>query len=183
MSNFIADFQPAAAPAPATPNGTCLPNGSYVVRCIEAKETLTRRAREEGDPAIGTMVSCCFEVADGEHFGRKVWANFNLVNRDHKQAEEIGRHQLKCFMEAIGKPEGVKSCDELCDIPLVIKTKVKSSEQYGDRAEVRGYYAVERRVDTTTGPALQMPHNKVDPQAASDAAKTRVVRKVVKRPF
>lgn len=73
-----------------------LPDGEYNVVINDADYRQTKNGN-------GYYVSVEFEVYEGEHDGRKLWANYNLVN-PNPQAQEIGEQQFaKLCLAALGK--------------------------------------------------------------------------------
>jgi len=107
-----------------------LPAGEYpaVATDSELKDT------KAGD---GKYLNVTFEVIEGSHKGRKVWARYNLVN-PNKQAEQIGHQQLKQFATAAGKPNA-RDSEELHNVPLVLKVTVR--DVYNDVKDVKPYRA------------------------------------------
>jgi hypothetical protein len=73
-----------------------LPDGEYNVVINDADYRETKNGN-------GYYVSVEFQVYEGEHDGRKLWANYNLVNPNPK-AQEIGEQQFaKLCLAALGK--------------------------------------------------------------------------------
>lgn len=101
----------------------------------------------------GEYVAVKYSITGPTHQGRVVFANLNIKNPNPK-AEEIGRQQLGEVMRAIGLAR-VDDTDQLIGGSLSIKLEVKSSEQYGDSNEVKGFKAVAGGSMPT--PGLPMP--------------------------
>ena len=69
-----------------------VPNGRYVVQCIK----MDRHWNDRG----GFMMKAEFEIVEGDHAGRKVFDNFNVVNAN-ETAQKIGREQLANLCDAL----------------------------------------------------------------------------------
>lgn len=76
-----------------------IPDGEYTLVGLEAEEKDTASG--------GVMIKAKFEVVGGDHNGRFIWQNFNVVNKS-EQAQKIGRQQLVAWATACGKPD----CDD-----------------------------------------------------------------------
>jgi hypothetical protein len=118
-----------------------LPAGWYTATIAGAEIKQTKAGN-------GEYVAVKYSITGPTHQGRFVFANLNIKNPNPK-AEEIGRQQLGEIMRAIGLAR-VDDTDQLIGGSLSIKLEVKSSEQYGDGNEVKGFKSV-------TGGALPSP--------------------------
>ena len=76
-----------------------IPDGEYTLVALDAEEKSTASG--------GEMIKVKFEVVGGEHNGRYIWQNFNVVNKS-EQAQKIGRQQLVAWATACGKAD----CDD-----------------------------------------------------------------------
>lgn len=105
-----------------------LPDGQYpaIVTVSEIKDT------KAGN---GQFLALTFEVIDGDHKGRKVWANLNIQNPS-AACEKIGRAQLASLCKAVGVMNPQDS-QELHDIPLVIRIGKDKGDP--NRNDVKGY--------------------------------------------
>lgn len=82
-----------------------LPEGEYLVSIIDSDYKQTKNGN-------GWYVAITFEVSDGEHQGRYVWANYN-IQHTNAQAQEIGEQQFaKLCLATLGKP----SCGDTDDL-------------------------------------------------------------------
>lgn len=88
----------------------------------------------------GQYIAIRYDITGPSHQGRVVFGNLNIRNPNPK-AEEIGRQQLGEVMRAIGLAK-VQDTDELIGGQLSIKLDVRSSDQYGDQNEVKGFKAI-----------------------------------------
>lgn len=91
-----------------------IPAGEYVLRAVEAEEKTTASG--------GTMIKAKFEVAKGEHTGRLLWQNFNIVNAS-ETAQRIGRQQIVAWATACGKPNA-DDTDKLLGKPFAASVDI-----------------------------------------------------------
>lgn len=110
-----------------------LPAGWYTAT-ISSTELKTTKAQN------GQYIAIRYDITGPSHQGRVVFGNLNIRNPNSK-AEEIGRQQLGEVMRAIGLAK-VQDTDELIGGQLSIKVDVRTSEQYGDQNEVKGFKAI-----------------------------------------
>lgn len=110
-----------------------LPAGWYTATISGAEIKQTKAG-------TGEYIAVKYSITGPTHQGRVVFANLNIKNPNPK-AEEIGRQQLGEVMRASGLAR-VDDTDQLIGGSLSIKLEVKSSEQYGDNNEVKGFKAV-----------------------------------------
>ena len=110
-----------------------LPAGWYTAS-ITAAELKNTKA------GTGQYIAIRYDIIGPSHQGRIVFGNLNIRNPNPK-AEEIGRQQLGEVMRAIGIAK-VQDTDELIGGQLSIKVDIRSSEQYGDQNEVKGFKAI-----------------------------------------
>lgn len=87
------------------PSYELLPEGEYQLKAIDAEEKETATG--------GEMIVAKFEVIGGNHNGRWIWMNFNIVNKS-EAAQRIGRQQLVAWATACGKPDA-NDTDKLLD--------------------------------------------------------------------
>jgi hypothetical protein len=120
-----------------------LPAGKYLACITESEMKATKKG-------AGQFLNLTFEIIEGEHKGRKVWARLNLKNPS-PQAEQIARGQLSAICRAVGVMTPRDSV-ELHNLPLVVTVKVKKREDTGDlQNEVSGY----AKKETTAGQPQQ----------------------------
>lgn len=91
-------------------------------------------------PKVGTYIKNRYDITGPSHAGRVVFGNITLTN-SNPAAEEIGAKSLNDLLCAIGKAK-CEDTDELIGKSMEIKLTVKSSEQYGDGNEVKGFRAI-----------------------------------------
>ena len=100
-----------------------LPAGRYVAAIVESEMKPTKNGS-------GSFLELKFQVLDGEHKGRHLWARLNLDN-PNAMAVKIARGELSAICRAVGVLTPNDSVD-LHDIPLAIKVKVKKRQDTGD---------------------------------------------------
>lgn len=122
-------------------NFEILPTGEYEVICIDAELKMTK-------DLTGEYIACKFEViGHTKYAGRYIWQNFNMKNKS-EEAARIGQSQLKQFLIAsrFPTPNTLKSVDQLLQLTAHVKTKVKQSAEFGDKAVIA--YFIEPKVAT-----------------------------------
>jgi hypothetical protein len=130
-----------------------IPEGTEVrLKCTEAEDKETKTG--------GEMVACTFQVVEGQYKGRKIWTNFNTVNKSEK-AQEFGRRMLSGWARACGKPNA-KSTDDLLEKPFWCKLGIEvGTGSYKDKNTIASFLMPE-------GAAAPAP--KSEPKAAPEAA-------------
>ncbi len=108
-----------------------IPEGTEVrMKCTEAEDKETSSG--------GEMIAATFVITEGEHKGRKIWQNFNTVNKSEK-AQNFGRRMIAGWARAAGKPNA-RSTDELLEKSFWCKLGVeKGSGQYKDKNVISSY--------------------------------------------
>jgi hypothetical protein len=108
-----------------------LPAGKYVAVITESEEKPTKK----GD---GSYLQLAFQVIEGEHENRKVWARLNL-NNPNDTAVGIARSELSSICRAVNVMQ-LKDSAQLHDIPLVIKVSQRKNNESGEMTnEIKGY--------------------------------------------
>lgn len=111
---------------------SAIPAGKYMAMITKSEFKQTKA----GD---GTYLSLHFKVMGGEHNGRMVFTNLNLVN-PNATAVEIARKSLASICEAMGITEAWSDTNVLHDKPLMIRVKVNpETTQYAESNDVNGY--------------------------------------------
>ena len=107
---------------PASQSFDPIPEGKYtvMVKEVELKETNDR---------TGRYFKFTFSVTDGQYRGRQLWTNVNWINKN-KQAEDIGKQQLRTILEAAGITGMLRNTDELINAVVDVKVKIKQEEGY-----------------------------------------------------
>lgn len=81
--------------APQENNFDPIPKGKYRLRIEEAEE----RDNSKGN---GRYLWLALSVAEGQHKGRKLWANMTTEHAESEKAVEIGLGQISAMARAIG---------------------------------------------------------------------------------
>lgn len=110
-----------------------VPPGEYTAVITESETKPTKAG-------TGSYLQFTFQIVDGEHKGRLLWARLNLDNPS-ETAVKIARGQLSALCRAVNVLQPRDSL-ELHNIPLVIKVGVKRRDDTGDMTnEIKGYIA------------------------------------------
>ncbi len=124
-----------------------LPAGKYLAVITASEEKPTRK----GD---GSYLQLTFEVVDGEHKGRRLWARLNL-NNPSDQAVGIARAELSAICRAVGVTK-LKDSEQLHDRPLTVKVKQKADKESGEvRNEISGYEPAASATKPAAAPAAK----------------------------
>lgn len=108
-----------------------IPAGKYLAIITETEMKPTKAG-------TGQYLQLTFQVLEGEHKGRLVWARLNLDNPS-EMAVKIARAELSSICRAIGVM-APKDSIELHNLPLVIKVGCKKRDDTGDITnEIKGY--------------------------------------------
>jgi hypothetical protein len=108
-----------------------LPEGPYLA-------VITDSEMKDNKAGTGQFLKLTFEVQDGPHKGRKLWAQLNL-HHPNETAVRIARAELSAICRAVDVM-APKDSSELHDLPLVIKVRCRKREDNGDITnEVKGY--------------------------------------------
>ena len=103
----------------------------------------------------GEYLSLTLQIIEGQYENRLVFARLNLKNANDK-AVDIARKDLAAICRAVGVMSPQAS-EELHDIPLMIKVKVRpASGDYEASNDIGGYKAVEG-ANLTPAPKTQTP--------------------------
>lgn len=108
-----------------------LPAGSY-------KAAITASDQKQNAKQTGSYIALEFAVLDGEHKGRKLFANLNL-NNPNKQAVEIARGELSAICRAIGVMTPNDTA-ELHNKPMWLDVKLEKRKDNGEMSNrIKGY--------------------------------------------
>ncbi len=114
-----------------------IPAGKYRAQVIETEIKQTK-------DGSGQLLKATFEILDGEHAGKKVFANYNLVNKS-QQAQDIGKGQLKALATYAGHPNPnmIRATEELHGRPVIIVVSVRPAKDGYDAAnDIKSYETV-----------------------------------------
>ena len=107
-----------------------IPPGEYPV-LIERAEV------KKNGKKTGYGLKLGLSVIDGEHKGRKVFANITLSNPNQK-AVEIGHRELATLGQALGMV-AITDSSEVTNKTMTVKVKVKEDKVYGKQNEITTY--------------------------------------------
>jgi len=108
-----------------------LPNGRYVAAITGSEFKPTKNGN-------GQYLELTFEVLEGDHKGRKLWARLNLKNPS-AEAVRIAEQELSAICHATGVMRPGDSV-ELHDIPLALDVRVVKRNDTGEMTnEIKGY--------------------------------------------
>jgi len=123
------DFD-ASQVEPSTPFDP-IPAGKYLAAIIDSKMKPTKSGN-------GEYLELTFQVLEGEHKGRQLWARLNL-NNPNPQTVKIARAELSAICRAVGVMRPQDSC-ELHNLPLIITVRCKKRQDTDEIVnEVRGF--------------------------------------------
>lgn len=108
-----------------------LPRGKYVVQIDDTEKKETKA--QDG----AAYLQLTMTVTEGEFKGRKLFDRLNLWN-PNTQAVEIAQRTLSALCHSIGiiKP---RNHEEFRGKKVTVKVDVRTSQQYGEQNEVKGY--------------------------------------------
>ena len=101
-----------------------LPAGKYRAQIVESEMRVTRNG-------MGQFLWLMIDILEGEHKGRKIFDQLNLVN-PNPTTVEIAQRTLSAICHATGKMH-VSDSEELHLIPMTIQVKIKPPKNgYGE---------------------------------------------------
>lgn len=110
-----------------------IPAGDYVAMIVDSEMKPTKNGQ-------GEYLQLVFEVCDGDHTGRKIFARLNL-NNPNQTAVDIAQRELSAICHAVGVLTPNDSSD-LHDKPMTIKVKIRQSPGYDPQNEISAYKAI-----------------------------------------
>lgn len=111
-----------------------IPAGWYVAVITDSEVKPTKAG-------TGEYLELSFQVIEGEHKGRRLWARLNLDN-PNETAVHIAKRELSAVCRAVGVLTPNDST-ALHDLPLKIKVTCKARKDTGEMGnEIREYKAV-----------------------------------------
>ena len=122
-----------------------LPAGKYLAAIIESEMKPTKAG-------TGNYLALTFQVLDGPHKGRMLWARLNLDN-PNATAVQIAQAELSAICRAVGVLVPHDSV-ELHNLPLVISVRCKKRTDTGEITNEIGGYA-KKEAPPTPPPAAQ----------------------------
>ena len=108
-----------------------LPAGWYTAMIVDSQFKPTKAG-------TGEYLELTFEVVEGEHQNRKVWARLNL-NNPNQTAVDIAQRELSAICRAVGIMTPQDSAD-LHDKPLSIKVAIRpAGNGYDASNEIKNF--------------------------------------------
>ncbi len=108
-----------------------VPAGKYLAVITDSKMKPTKSG-------VGNFLELTFQILEGEHKGRLVWARLNLDN-PNAMTVKIARAELSAICRAVGVM-APKDSVELHNLPLLITVAQKSRQDTGEMGNViKGY--------------------------------------------
>ena len=122
MARFDTSFD-ATSVEPTTAQ-ELLPAGKYRAQIVESEMRVTKNG-------MGQFLWLMLDILEGEHKGRKIFDQLNLVN-PNPTTVEIAQRTLSAICHATGKMH-VSDSEELHLIPMTIQVKVRPPKTgYGE---------------------------------------------------
>lgn len=160
-----------------------LPDGIYK---LEITSSSSNEEHDGNDNLVKYVLKVTYEVIEPEDYkGRKVFGNFNLVNKSDK-AQEIGNRDFAKLCRALDQSEPPDNSEDLHFREFFAKIGVdKGGNGYSPKNEIKTYYyptdkdgnAQPAPTPEITGPETKAPANDNRKPAANDngAAPTKRV--------
>ena len=121
-----------------------LPAGKYIAVVSESELKPTKAGG-------GKYLQLTFQIIEGEHKGRLVWARLNLENKS-EMTVKIARGELSAVCRAVGVMQPRDSV-ELHNVPLEINVGLKKRDDNGEFTNViKGYAKKGGSGGVTTAP-------------------------------
>jgi len=124
-----------------------IPAGKYLAVITESETKPTKSG-------TGSYLQFTFEILEGPHKGRHLWARLNLDN-PNDTAVKIARAELSAICRAVGVMAPNDSV-ELHNLPLMITVRCKKRQDTGEITnEIKGY----EKKGAATGQPQQAQNN------------------------
>ena len=147
MASFSFDAAAVAPEQPTTSTSSYdepIPDGTYTAVIIESDRG------PFNDASKGEKLTLKFEITDGSHAGRWVWANLNLWHVSDA-ARKFAERDLGSICRAVNVA-GFSDTEELHNKPLLISTR-----QNGEWTNIKAYAPVSTMFDAAAAPAAKKP--------------------------
>ena len=152
MARFDTSFD-ATSVEPTTPF-ELLPAGKYRAQIVESEMRVTKNG-------MGQFLWLMLDILDGEHKGRKIFDQLNLVN-PNPTTVEIAQRTLSAICHATGKMH-VSDSEELHLIPMTIQVKIRPPKNGYGESNAIAYLPPERGATPAARAAKPAP----DPAATA----------------
>lgn len=135
---------------------SALPEGKYVA-------IATASEMKPNNKGTGQYLQFTFEVLEGPHKGRKVWARLNMVHTS-PDAVKGARRELGAFCRAVGVIQPNDS-SELHNRPVLLKLKVETDDRNRENNVIKDYEPVSSA--SASAIANAMPAQMISPPPAA----------------
>jgi len=109
-----------------------IPADWYVAEVIKSELKAT-------NDKTGKYIALSFKILEGDHEGRMIYANLNIVNKS-EVAVKIARSDLKKICMAVGHEEELEDTEDLHNIPMQIKVSIKpETSQWPAKNEIKDF--------------------------------------------
>ena len=106
--------------------------GWYVAEIVKSELKTTK-------DKTGKYISFTFKILEGEHEGRLMYTNLNIVNKSDI-AVKIARSDLKAICEAVGHTGELDDTDDLHNSEMAIKVSKKpETSRWPAKNEIKAY--------------------------------------------
>ena len=138
-----------------------LPAGKYRAQIVESEMRVTKNG-------MGQFLWLMLDILEGEHKGRKIFDQLNLVN-PNPTTVEIAQRTLSAICHATGKMH-VSDSEELHLIPMTIQVKIKPPKNGYGESNAIAYLPPERgAVARATKPTPAAPATPAAPPKMASA--------------
>ena len=138
-----------------------LPAGKYRAQIVESEMRVTRNG-------MGQFLWLMIDILEGEHKGRKIFDQLNLVN-PNPTTVEIAQRTLSAICHATGKMH-VSDSEELHLIPITIQVKIRPPKNGYGESNAIAYLPPERgAVARTAKPTPAAPATSAAPPKMASA--------------
>lgn len=163
MARFDTSFD-ATSVEPTTPY-ELLPAGKYRAQIVESEMRVTKNG-------MGQFLWLMLDILEGEHKGRKIFDQLNLVNANPTTVE-IAQRTLSAICHATGKMH-VSDSEELHLIPMTIQVKIKPPKNGYGESNAIAYLPPERGTAARAAkPAPAAPATSAAPPRMASAPWTK----------
>ena len=164
-------------PKPFDASGVAPSQPQEVIPVAWYPVTITESEIKETSKKLGSMLALTYTIIDGDHKGRKLFSNLNIVNAN-AQAVEIAQRDLSAICHATGVMV-VDDTSKLHNIPFEIRVGMRKPDaDYPEPAnEVKGY----RKLGGATAAPAPVT-SAAPPPAAAPAAEVPAPAPVVAEP-
>ena len=111
--------------------------------------TITEAKVEPMFSGKGDKLSVKIKVLDKDHENRILFHSFN-IKHENKDAELIGKQQLKSLMGCVGIGSVLNSVNDLCGKKFMTVTKIEKDQNGEDRAKVKYFEPLDLNLASAT---------------------------------